>query len=191
MKRSPRESLKNESSSKAIAKSLSPLLHCHCPHWVDLMLIHLFQDISDHLYQLNPVSMISQHPQGTYLLLGDFIFICLFTKPNKCSTGFSQGLYYALNSTVAFILRQVSRTDECLWITALSMNTNTLFFASLGVLRMCFSVENMKLSKRVASKAPSMIWDEITSSWLMAAMKDIEYCCLLTPSFRIESCKLW
>ena len=109
-------------------------------------------------------------------------------KPNNCSIGLSQGEYSALNSTFTFILRQVYKTIECLWMTALSIIKTMFLWLYLGSLRMLLKVWYTKFSNSAASTPPSMIYVEITWSWLMAAINDTEYCCLLVSIFRIANC---
>lgn len=107
--------------------------------------------------------------------------------PNSCSTGFNQGEYWALNRTFTFILRAVSSTSECLWMTALSMNSKIVFFYSFLSVLMLRRVWYMKFSNSIESTAPSMIYVETTFVWLIAASKDTEYCYLLFTTLAIES----
>lgn len=97
----------------------------------------------------------------TYLELAWLDFMFRFKSPNNYSIGFSQGEYYALKRTLTLNALHVSRTWECLCITALSMNTNTFIFEVAMLLRTLWRVRYTKLSKRVESTPPSIIWEAI------------------------------
>ena len=95
---------------------------------------------------------------------------------NNYSIGFSHDEYSALNKTFTFILRAVSKTCECLWITALSMNNTMSLFLVAGCVRKLCRVLYTKFSKMTLSMPPSTTWCEITLPKLMAAIMDSEYC---------------
>lgn len=68
------------------------------------------------------VSVLVKHSIETYLVAMRSCFSRRFNSPNRFSTGFSHGLYYALNSTFTPKARHVSSTLAYLCMTALSMN---------------------------------------------------------------------
>lgn len=119
----------------------------------------------------------------TYLELAWYVLMFLFKCPNSYSTGFNQGEYYALKSTLHLNALHVSSTYECLCITALSMNTITfIFYVAMLLLILC-KVRYTKLSKSVESTAPSITYVAITFVWLIADSNDKEYCYLLIGCF--------
>ena len=116
------------------------------------------------------------------------LFMCFLMCEKSISIGFSQGEYSALYKTFTLNLLAVSSTSENLCIAALSIsNTTFLLHSSLSV-RMLRKVLQMKLSNKVESTPPSIIWLEITLSQLIAAINDKEQICLLFSFLRIESC---
>ena len=110
------------SSNMSELHCLNPSLDTESPKWFHIFFLNLLQDILNFLHKLNPRNM--KHEE-TYLVVISTFLRFFLTKPNNCSIGLSQGLYSALNKTFTLNFLQVVRTEECLWITALSISKIT------------------------------------------------------------------
>lgn len=102
--------------------------------------------------------------RSTYLVASCSSLIRLFKCAKSDSTGLSQGEYSALNSTLTFIRRAVSKTIEWWWILALS-RSRTMFLPSRALSYLTpRTIYCRKFSNTAESTPPSTSWLATTLS---------------------------
>ena len=102
--------------------------------------------------------------------------------------GFNQGEYGAENNTFTLMRLAVSSTMEWEWIFALSKYRMMFLSSYSGLFIMPISMRSMKCSNTVESTPPSMTYDAITFSKLMADNRLTEYYSRFTSDFYMFSC---